>query len=361
MNRRTQSFLVRYGVTIASVAVALAADLSLPESDHVAGVLLLAAVAFSAWYGGLGPGLVATVLSGLALDYFFITEYYALRFGTTTWVAVSVYLCVAVLINSLTEAQSRLNRALQEQDRRKGEFMAVLGHELRNFLGPVSNAVALLRLRGVVDDANEQALSIVERQIRNMTQLTNDLLDAARISQGKIHLSLEPIDLGALAVQAAEAVKPFCESRGQHLQVALSPGPLPLKGDRTRLEQVLINLLTNAAKYTDPGGRIWLTVERRGAELVVRVRDNGKGLASEHLSHVFDLFAQAQSGSQGGLGIGLSLVRALVELHGGSVAAYSDGPGRGSEFVVKLPVGPGKADAAVGDLGQVVAARDTPT
>jgi two-component system CheB/CheR fusion protein len=252
-------------------------------------------------------------------------------------VALGAYVAVAVLINSLTEAQRRLNSTLRVQDRRKSEFMAILGHELRNFLTPMANAVEIVRLRGTGDEMLQQAYATIERQVGNMSRLINDLLDAARINQGKLHLCLEPLDLQSVVTQAVQAAMPLIEARGLHLQTAVPPGPLPLTGDRTRLEQVFINLLTNAVKYTDSGGQLRLAVERKDQGYVVRVQDNGKGIPPEVLPHVFALFVQAEAGSQSGLGIGLSLARELVEMHGGSVAAFSEGRGRGSEFVIRLP------------------------
>jgi signal transduction histidine kinase len=184
-----------------------------------------------------------------------------------------------------------------------------------------------------------------------MTCLVNDLLDAARITEGKIRLSVETLDLRTVVAQAVEGARPLIEARGHRLETFLPAGPMQIEADPVRLEQVFLNLLTNAAKYTNPGGRIWLTVEHLGRQLVTRVRDNGKGLDTEVLPHVFDLFVQAETGSHGGLGIGLSLVRGLVELHGGSVAALSAGLGHGSEFVVCLPAAP-RQEAAVGMAGE---------
>jgi signal transduction histidine kinase len=332
--------VTRYGVAVASVGLALLINLSLNKLEQIPSVVFLAAVLVSSWYAGLGAGLTATVLSTLALDFFFLPDFYSLDFGPTTWVWLATYVGAAIFINWHHEVQRRHIAALRLQDRRRGEFMTVLAHELRNFLSPVSLTLAVLKSRGTGDAAIEQACATAERQVRNMTRLIDDLLDAARITQGKIKLSLETVDLRVSIAQAVAAAQSQIESRGHHLEMSLPEGDLLLEGDPARLEQIFLNLLTNAVKYTDPGGRIWLTVERRESRWVVRVRDNGKGLAPEILPHLFDLFAQAEAGSQGGLGIGLSLVKGLVEMHGGSVEAFSEGPGRGSEFVVSLP-GPG--------------------
>ncbi|MFL6623594.1 MAG: ATP-binding protein [Sulfurifustis sp.] len=337
MNRRPLLLLLRYGLAVALPAVAICVNFFIPDLNDTPEVLFLAAVATVVWYSGLVPGLLATAVAVLALDYFFIPEYHTVDFGPATWIDLSVFVVVAVLISFLTEIQRRLNLVLQQQNRRKTEFMAVLGHELRNFLGPVSNAATVIRLRGTNDPAVEQASDVIDRQLLNMTRLIDDILDTARINQGKIELALAAVDARTIVARALESTRHLIESRCHRMETQLPPGPLPLYGDATRLEQVLINLLTNAAKYTEPGGRIWLSVERGEREIVIRVRDTGRGISAETLPHVFELFRQDKSGFDGGLGIGLSLVRGLVELHGGTVKAFSDGTGRGSEFIVRLP------------------------
>jgi signal transduction histidine kinase len=337
VTRPASSLVLRYGIAVGSVALALGVNLSLSHLEQTPSVVFLVAVLVSSWYAGLEGGLTATVLSTLALDYFFIPNLYSLDFGAATWVWLATYVGAALLINWHHEVQRRLIAALRLQDRKRSELMVVLAHELRNFLSPVSLTLAVLKSRGTGDAAIEQACATAERQVRNMSLLINDLLDAARLAQGKFRLSLEPVDLRVVVAQAVAAARPQIESRGHRLETSLLEGPLPLEGDPARLEQVFLNLLTNAAKYTGPGGQIWLTVEGRDRQWVVRVRDNGKGLAPEILPHLFDLFVQAEAGSQGGLGIGLSLVKGLVEMHGGSVAAFSAGLGKGSEFVVTLP------------------------
>jgi signal transduction histidine kinase len=348
VSRPQKPFVIRYGIAVASVGLALLINLFLNNLEQIPSVVFLAAVLVSSWYAGLGAGLTATVLSTLALDFFFLPTTYSLDFGPATWVWLATYLGAAFFINWHHEVQRRLILALRLQDRRRGEFMTVLAHELRNFLSPVSLTLAILKSRGAGDAAIEQACATAERQVGNMTRLINDLLDAARISQGKVKLCLETVDLRVILVQATAGAQPQIESRGHRLETSLPEGALLLEGDPARLEQIFLNLLTNAAKYTDPGGQIWLTAERRESQWTVRIRDNGKGLAPEVLQHVFDLFVQAEAGSQGGLGIGLNLVKGLVEMHGGNVEAFSAGPGHGSEFVVRLPTGvPASAGGAL--------------
>jgi signal transduction histidine kinase/CheY-like chemotaxis protein len=230
--------------------------------------------------------------------------------------------------------------ALKAADRRKDEFLAMLGHELRNPLASVLNSVAVLRLSAPSDPQIAQAGSIVERQIRQMVRLIDDLLDVTRIAQGKLEVRTQQVNLAVAAEQAIQTVGPFIEARRHQFSVQLPEGPLWVKADQARLVQILVNLLTNAAKYTDPGGSIALIAERSGAQVVIRVRDNGIGIAPEMLAHVFELFTQLDPGrdpARGGLGIGLTLVRRLAELQGGEVSASSAGKGQGSEFVVLLP------------------------
>jgi signal transduction histidine kinase/CheY-like chemotaxis protein len=234
-----------------------------------------------------------------------------------------------------------LVRNIQEADRRKDEFLAMLAHELRNPLAPIRNAVECLRLTGLPDAGLARTRDIIDRQLTHLNRLVDDLLDVSRITRGKIRLQLESLDLGTVVVSAVESTRSLIESRGHDFNLSLPPEPIQVKVDPARLSQVLSNLLNNAAKYTDNGGHIWLTVEREGNEAVVRIRDTGAGIPSEMLPHIFEPFIQANQSldrSQGGLGIGLTLVRDLVEMHGGSVEALSAGPGQGSEFVVRLAV-----------------------
>jgi PAS domain S-box-containing protein len=240
----------------------------------------------------------------------------------------------------LEEALRQRAEELADEGRRKDEFLAVLAHELRNPLAPVRNALQVIRLGGHDAALVEQMRAMAERQAAYMTHLVDDLLDLSRISRGLLRLCKEPLDVAGPVRQAAEGAQPLARERGLALSVSLPTEPVFLDADPTRLQQVVGNLLSNAAKYTDPGGTVLLTARREGTELVLRVRDTGIGMAPEVLPHIFDLFVQAErrlDRSHGGLGIGLTLVRRLVEMHGGRVTAHSDGPGKGSEFVVRLP------------------------
>ncbi|HYH64212.1 MAG TPA: ATP-binding protein [Urbifossiella sp.] len=230
---------------------------------------------------------------------------------------------------------------LAAANRAKEEFMAMLAHELRNPLSPVLNAVSILRLVRTDDPVIRQAVGLIERQVGQMVRLVDDLLDVSRITQGKLRLTTEVVDFRAVMNRAADSARPLLDARRHEFSLLFPTEPLWVTGDPARLEQIAVNLLTNAAKYTDTGGLVRMTVAREGADAVARVTDNGIGIPANELPHIFDLFTQVDaslSRAQGGLGIGLALVRTLVELQGGRVTAASGGPGKGSEFAVKFPV-----------------------
>jgi PAS domain S-box-containing protein len=238
-------------------------------------------------------------------------------------------------------AQKRVEAALREADRRKDEFLAVLAHELRNPLAPIRNALAILETAGMDGAIAERARVLMERQVHHLVRLVDDLLDVSRVMRGKIDLRREQVELAAVVARALETAHPLLEAQGHALDVSLPPESLVLEADPVRLTQVVGNLLANAAKYTESGGRITLEVQREGDQAILRVRDTGIGIDPEVLPRIFELFVQANHAvtrSQGGLGIGLTLVKSLVELHHGTVEAHSAGPGKGSEFVVALPL-----------------------
>ena len=253
---------------------------------------------------------------------------------------------VAVICNNIIQ-RTKVEQALRESaealadlDHRKDEFLAMLGHELRNPLAPLSNAVHILRLQTKEEPLQRQARQIIERQVSQLKHLVDDLLEISRVSTGRLQLRQERIEVSGVVERAVETAQPLITQRPHELTVSLPLQPIWLHADAARMEQVVVNLLTKAAKYTVEGGHISLTAQREGDEMVMRVRDTGVGIASEFLPRVFDLFTQAERSldrSEGGLGIGLCLVKRLVDLHGGTVEAQSV-LGHGSEFVVRMPV-----------------------
>ena len=232
------------------------------------------------------------------------------------------------------------NNELRAANRRKDEFLAMLAHELRNPLAPISSAADLLRIAGHDPELVRKVSDILNRQVKHMTGLVDDLLDVSRVTRGLIELQCELLDLNGAVTDAVEQVSSLVQSRHQRLTLDLPPAPTPLKGDRTRLVQVFANLLNNAAKYTPEHGNIDVRLDVHEQEITFGVQDDGGGIGPDLLPHIFDLFTQAErtpDRAQGGLGLGLALVKSLVELHAGSVSAHSEGPGQGSRFVVRLP------------------------
>ncbi|MDO9268304.1 MAG: PAS domain S-box protein [Methylobacter sp.] len=247
--------------------------------------------------------------------------------------------------------------ALRLADRRKDEFLAMLAHELRNPLAPIRNAVQLLKMLEVSDPKLTWSYAVIDRQVTHMAQLLDELLDMSRIMQGKIRLKVEHLELTDVINNAVETSRPLIDARKQELIISQTTPPQRLVGDRVRLAQVLSNLLNNAAKYTHEGGKIMLNVMREGSDVVIEVKDTGIGIALDILPHIFELFSQADhtlAHSQGGLGIGLTLVRQLVEIHGGTVTAASGGIGQGSSFTVRLPALPMGSPAAESALTKSV-------
>ena len=251
------------------------------------------------------------------------------------------FTAAALRLSVVAQENARQCRALQDADRRKDVFLATLAHELRNPLAPIRNAVQILRVKGPPVPELEWARGVIDRQMQLMTTLIDDLLDISRIALGKLELRKERVALATVVQGAVETSRPLIDRLGHELVIALPPDPIPLGADLTRLAQVFVNLLNNAAKYSERGGRIRLTAERQGSDAVVSIKDTGIGIPADKLPHVFEMYTQvdrALERSEGGLGIGLSLVKQLVAMHGGSIEARSDGPDRGSEFVVRLPI-----------------------
>jgi PAS domain S-box-containing protein len=287
-----------------------------------------------------------------------VEKRYVRKDGSPVWVRVAASLIrdgsgcparVAAVTEDITD-RKRSEQALREQaeslreaDRRKEEFLAVLSHELRNPLASIQTSLDLMSQGGLTGAKLERERGVVERQVQQLTRLVDDLLDVSRISRGRLELRKEEVALSAVVTEVVEAVRPLVAERRQELQVTLPEGPILLEADPTRLEQILLNLLTNAVKYTETGGRIALDVGRDRDDVVVQVRDTGIGIAPEMLGRIFDLFVQGENlldQPRGGMGIGLNLVKNLVEKHGGVISARSEGTGKGSEFIVRLPALP---------------------
>ncbi|MDB5872645.1 MAG: putative histidine kinase, atypical hybrid, partial [Ramlibacter sp.] len=255
-------------------------------------------------------------------------------------------------VKERTEALQASEARLRDASRRKDEFLATLAHELRNPLAPVRNAVQVLRMKAAATPELLWATELIERQVQAMSRLIDDLMDVSRINQGKIELRRERVELASVLQDAVETTRPLIDEFGHELQLALPAQALLLDADPTRLAQAFMNLLNNAAKYMDRGGRIEVAVRREDGEVFVTVKDTGIGIAPDRLGSVFEMFSQVETAlarSRGGLGIGLSLTQRLVEMHGGSVVARSPGLGKGSEFMVRLPVVPGAGDPTEND------------
>ncbi len=300
----------------------------------VTSVALIAVIATSATLQGAGPFVSSSPNESLLVVQAFL--------GTVTLMTM----IIAALVRQ-QRALSVVDRSGREDaeaaNRAKDEFLAMLGHELRNPLAAISAAIGILRETPADDDMGAHALNVVNRQTKHLARLVDDLLDISRISTGKLVINRELVELSVVVARAIESTRPLIDARGHKLDLDLAEDPVWADGDVTRLAQVIVNLLNNAAKYTPDRGNIRISLRKEGEEAVIRVRDTGVGIPAALLPKVFEMFTQAEQTldrSHGGLGIGLTLARRLVALHGGSIHAHSDGVGRGSEFTVRLPLAP---------------------
>lgn len=294
------------------------------------------------------PSLWAHVQTALSENSGFSLEFRALLpDGTARWLATWAKVeadgtgqrLIGAVIN--IDAHKKAEEALREGSRRKDEFLAMLAHELRNPLAPIRISADLLRLPNLDETRKQQTAEVISRQVGHMTKLIDDLMDVSRVTRGLVQLDRQVHDLKSLALTAVEQVRPLIETRGHSLRTHMEAGSVPVDGDRTRLVQIVSNLLNNSAKYTPSGGDINLEVMVKDDRAQVTISDTGEGISSDLMPFIFDLFTQGKRGldrSQGGLGIGLALVKSLVEMHGGSVKAHSDGLGKGAEFTVCLPL-----------------------
>jgi signal transduction histidine kinase len=359
MGRLRISGLERYALPVLTIGGAVLLSWPLHPLQDIGMPLLVLAVFVSAWYGGPGPAVLASILAVLAADWFFIEPIHSIDLNLS-FVARSLTfaLILAVVIWFVNvrkraeaelreqtlrlEAQARVLKSARQElkraNRHKDEFLAVLSHELRNPLGAIRNGLYLLGGESVRDQSHIREM--MERQLGQILRLIEDLLDVSRITSGKIVLKREPVELLDMVQDAVESSRASIDSMGHQLTIRLPHEPVIIRGDKVRLTQVLANLLGNAVKFTPRGGEIAVDATTENGSVVIRVRDNGVGIPPDMVDRIFEMFAQADrsaSRQNGGLGIGLSLVRGLVEAHGGSVIALSGGPGSGSELVVRLP------------------------
>jgi signal transduction histidine kinase/CheY-like chemotaxis protein len=358
-----QGYSIAIGAT-ACVAIVRAAVASM-VGNFAPVVTFTIAVVISAWYGGLRPGLLATALSVLAADYLLEPGRHSLYVASvSSGVALGVFVFAGILISLLCESLHRTRRrleaeqenlrcsvelqrkmqdALTESDRRKDEFLATLAHELRNPLAPVRNATHILRARMPPSPELHWARDVIDRQVTQMTRLIDDLMDVARITRGTFELRKTRAELDEIIRGAVETSRPLIDSCRHELTLRLPSEPVYLDADVIRLAQVFSNLLNNAAKYTASGGRIVVAAEcdAQTSTVIVSIQDTGMGIPPPMLARIFEPFTQLDRSlerAQGGLGIGLALAKRLVQMHGGTIEAHSEGPGKGSRFAVRLPV-----------------------
>lgn len=356
---RPRGWIASYAIGIAFMAAALFVrwllDAYLGDAQPLS--LLFGAVALTVWVAGLGPAVLATLFGYFCSDYFFIDPRGVIAVGSTQqMISLVTYVASSAVIIIFGEALRRANtrvsqyarslevnqRQLERAEKNKDNFIATLAHELRSPLGAIAHASAFLRSATSSGRARTgPALDIVDRQAQHMQRLIEDLLDLSRIARGEIRLDKRRVALADVVIHSVDASRSVVEKRGHNLVLRVDPRSAFVYGDSTRLTQVLVNLLSNASRYTPEGGTIHVTAEREGQHAVISVSDNGIGIAPEMLERVFELFVQADDArrtAHGGLGIGLALVRKIVQLHDGNVRVHSDGPGCGSEFVVRLPL-----------------------
>src|SRR5215813_9767202 len=354
---------LRYFVAVAATAVVFTARYLLKSAlgDVAPLVMFTLSVTISAWYGGLGPGLLATALSLLLGDYFFIAESVAERIEEVIFLGIgaSISILSQARLTLLAKRQQLLaseqdaRRAAEDANRLKDEFLSTVSHELRTPLTAINGWALMLRAGRLDAEQSARALETIVRSARSQNQLINDLLDVSRIISGKMRLDIVPLKLGSVIKAAVEVVLPAAEAKGIHLSMLLDPAAETLSGDSERLQQVVWNLLSNAIKFAPNGGRVAVRLERVNSHVEIAVADNGQGIKPEFLPYVFDRFRQEDGGTsrqQSGLGLGLAIVRHIVELHGGTVHAASEGLGKGATFTVTLPVAPPARAASPDEL-----------
>src|SRR3954469_6035976 len=337
--RRT---IVAYLFAFAGTAAATEARYLLHPvlGEHLVFSAYYLAVSLAAWAGGFTPAIVTALLSSALANFLFTEPRGVFQISNTEDLcALILFICVSAVIGILSEISIRSQAELRAAEQQKDDFLALLAHELRNPL-------AIIHYTNLAEGHSEQVngldrSEIIDRQVQQLDQMIEDLLDISKVSRGKFRIECQVVDVTTLVNGALKEVDRFIKAREHELTVEGPPDGLKLWGDPVRLEQVITNLLTNAARYTSRGGRILFQITQEDREVLMRIRDNGRGIPKESLSRIFDLqtqVARALDESGPSLGVGLALVRTLVELHGGSVSAVSEGPERGSEFTVRLPL-----------------------
>jgi signal transduction histidine kinase len=308
--------------------------------DHLSFSFDYLAVFIAAWTGGLWPALATAILSSLVGNYFFTHPHGSFAIASIEeLIDLTFFILVSLTIGILSEISLRALTRAKKAEEEKDNFMATVAHELRSPISVIYYANSLNRIASAEQGSDQ--LDVIDRQVDHLNLLIEDLLDVSRVARGKIRLDRQHVDASTIIPGALEKARPLITSRKHKLELDVSSEPMPLFVDPVRIEQVLANLLTNAAKYTPDGGHICLAVKPVGDSAIFGVRDNGIGIAPEMLSRVFELFVQGEAGHErdnGGLGIGLALVRKISEMHGGSVRVESRGKNRGSEFAITLPL-----------------------
>lgn len=308
--------------------------------EHLSFSFHYLAVSSAAWIGGVRPAAVTAMLSALVGNFFFTDPYHSLEINTNEeLVNLVFFIVVSVIIGALSEISLRALARAKQAEKEKDNFMAAVAHEMRSPISVIYYANELNRM-ATTEQPNDQ-LEVIDRQVHHLNLMIEDLLDVSRVARGKINLHRQRVDASAIVAGAVERARPLVENHKHTLKIELPPRSMSLFVDPVRMEQVLTNLLTNAAKYTPDGGEIVVRAETIADTAIFTVRDNGIGIAQDMLPRVFELFVQAEAGrdrAEGGLGIGLALARKIAEMHGGTVQVSSAGKNRGSEFVVSLPL-----------------------
>lgn len=363
MSQATSPFMLRYGVALLSVTLTLIGRLLLhPFLENDAPLLLFTlSVMVSAWYGGYGPGVFATLLGAVIGSYLFLEPLYSLKIANTSdRVAVALFVLTGVMISVLSQAlrasrqraeeqekerarllvsEQEARRAAETANRTKDEFLATVSHELRTPLASMLMWIRMLDSGKLDEETNAHARKTLVGNVKTLSQLINDLLDVSRIVSGKLRMETRPVELASVIEAAVGVVRPAADAKSINVKTTLDLAARQLTGDPDRLQQVLWNLLSNAVKFTPTQGSVEIKLEYLGSAARIAITDTGIGIAEESLPRVFERFYQVGSRSeQRGLGLGLAIVRHLVEMHGGTVRAESAGVGQGATFTLELPL-----------------------